>query len=480
MILYKLLLNKVDGKVYGAISSMYKHSVSCIRINDKLTEWFDCQRGLKQGNNLSPTIFSIFINDLVPEVNDLDLGIQVGDVKVSMLLYADDIVFVSGSEAGLQGMLDQLHEWCKKWRVLINTDKSKCMHFRHGRTKQTEYSFKVGNMPLELVECYKYLGVFMHDKRNFTTNSEALAKGAGRALGSIISKVHHLKHFGFNSYTKLYNSCVIPIMDYCSSIWGYKQQQSIDNVQNRALRYFLGVHRFTPTLALTGDSGWLPSMYRRWTNMLRYWNRLVLMEDHRLTKRVFNADYNSDRANWCKDIKSIMTSFNLLDQYNSKMPVSLTHCKSLSRTHYYEKWLHEVKNVAKLRTYQQFKCTFECEQYLNMDLQKNERSIMAQFRCGTLPLRIETGRFVGEKPEQRLCIFCNSDSIESELHFLVECGYYDTFRTELLKSVPPSSSFQTFTGTEKLVYLMNNFPRQVARYLVKAYMKRRSTIYCRN
>ncbi len=38
MMLYKLLLNNIDGKIYDSIKSIYRHSTSCVRINDKLTE----------------------------------------------------------------------------------------------------------------------------------------------------------------------------------------------------------------------------------------------------------------------------------------------------------------------------------------------------------------------------------------------------------------------------------------------------------
>ena len=42
-----------------------------------MTEWFGCRTGMKQGYNLAPTVFSIFANDLVAEVNDIDIGIKV-------------------------------------------------------------------------------------------------------------------------------------------------------------------------------------------------------------------------------------------------------------------------------------------------------------------------------------------------------------------------------------------------------------------
>ena len=148
------------------------------------------------------------------------------------------------------------------------------------------YSFKIGQNVIELVETYKYLGVIFQEKSDFTQTADALATGGGRAFGGLISKLHGLKDFGFKTFEKLYYSCVVPVTDYGSAVWGYKNYAQLDYIQNRAIRYFLGVHRFTPILALVGDSGWLPSQYRRWLTILRLWNRLILMDDSRLTKRL--------------------------------------------------------------------------------------------------------------------------------------------------------------------------------------------------
>ena len=222
MLLYKLLLHHIDGKFYNSIKSIYTSTVSAIRINNKLTEWFDCTTGVRQGCNLSPTLYSVFANDLVKEINDLDIGIQVGERQISLLAYADDICLVANSEDNLQQMLNCVHSWCKRWRVLIYADKSKCMHFRRGRSNRSEYTFKIGENVLETTDRYKYLGVIFHEKQDYSINSEALGKAAGRALGSIISKIHSLKEFGFKAYEKLYSSCVMPILDYCSAVWGLK------------------------------------------------------------------------------------------------------------------------------------------------------------------------------------------------------------------------------------------------------------------
>ena len=59
-----------------------------------------------------------------------------------MLLYANDIALFSDSEENLQTMLNVVHNLCQQWRVLINTQKSKCVHFRKGRTHL--FNFELG------------------------------------------------------------------------------------------------------------------------------------------------------------------------------------------------------------------------------------------------------------------------------------------------------------------------------------------------
>ena len=91
----------------------------------------------------SPTLFSVFINDLVAEINHLNAGVKFENEQLSMLLYADDIVFISSSE--MQLMLDTLHQWCKRLRVLINSTKSKTVHFRQSRKPRSVYQFRIGD-----------------------------------------------------------------------------------------------------------------------------------------------------------------------------------------------------------------------------------------------------------------------------------------------------------------------------------------------
>jgi hypothetical protein len=122
-----------------------------------------------------------------------------------------------------------------------------------------------------------------------------------------------------------------------------------------------------------------------------------------------------------------------------------------------------------------FKSVFKTEDYLLIDLKKNDRSLLAQFRCGILPLRIETGRYVGEAVENRLCLLCDEHLVENESHFLISCKYYENLRRDCLINILHNHADQP--ADRQLCALVQNHPRQLAKYLTKAYLKRRNYLF---
>ena len=71
---------------------------------------FNVEQGVAQGCSLSPILFSIFINDLLKEIEQTELGIQLSSgKKVGGMLFADDFVGVSDSKESLQKLIDVVY-----------------------------------------------------------------------------------------------------------------------------------------------------------------------------------------------------------------------------------------------------------------------------------------------------------------------------------------------------------------------------------
>ena len=318
LLLYKVNNIGIRGKLFNIIRGIYSHSSASVQIASNInTPWFHTPIGVRQGDVMSPTMFAIYINDLIHGLKTVkNCGIDINGEKICAFLYADDLVLVSNDEESLQSMLNTMQKWCSKWRLLINDSKSNVIHFRKARSKRSEHRFTFGKVNLEYVNCYKYLGLPLYENMDFQKTAKMLADSACRAMGALISKFKSCKFMKYKTYTKLFNTLVCPITDYCAGIWGLGEFDKINHVLVQGIRAFLGAHRHIASLL--SDMGWPLDTTRRKVEILRYWNRIHHLSDNRLTKKIFNWLYNGNSA-WCRDACEVLTECEMLDVYRNKL-----------------------------------------------------------------------------------------------------------------------------------------------------------------
>ena len=93
---------------------MYAATKLCICHFSTLSEFFDSNVGVKQGEPLSPFLIIMYINDVYEYINsgnDLD----VEQLAIFMLLFADDMVIMSKDSLELQTMLNRVYDYCVEW-----------------------------------------------------------------------------------------------------------------------------------------------------------------------------------------------------------------------------------------------------------------------------------------------------------------------------------------------------------------------------
>ena len=224
----------------------------------------------------------------------------------------------------------------------------------------------------------------------------------------------------YQVFTKLYDSTVLSIVNYGASIWGQKAYRCITAVQNRAERFSLGVGKFTPSAASQGDMGWIPIETRQWDSVVRQYRRLCNMDNIRLNKRVFLWAHGLRERfkNWNSVFCDRLTSLNLAAYTDINTPIGTKKLVKLvsdaNLNNFVTTW-HETLNRQrarrgqgnnKLRTYRTFKFSYGAEKYVTSIIPRANRSALAKLRCGTAPIRIETGRYEGLPVDQRLCFHC--------------------------------------------------------------------------
>ena len=164
----KLEQHRINGKCLRLIQNMYQNIKSNVHANNQSSAYFPCYSGVRQGENLSPFLFTIFINDLRSFLDryvfrGVDCYINYEEItsyfKILILLFADDTVLFADSELELQHAISVFQDYCSTMKLTVNVSKTKIIIFTNARNSN-HINFMFNLQPIEIVSEYKYLGIY--------------------------------------------------------------------------------------------------------------------------------------------------------------------------------------------------------------------------------------------------------------------------------------------------------------------------------
>lgn len=130
-LLLKLYKCGIQGKILKIIRERYQIVKSCVKSSSTYSDFFEYAIGHRQGEVMSPLLFSLFVEDLELYLqNEIDSGLQIDDIVLILLLFVDDLAIVGKSPDEIQKHLDRLLEYCNNWDLSVNKIKTKIMVFR--------------------------------------------------------------------------------------------------------------------------------------------------------------------------------------------------------------------------------------------------------------------------------------------------------------------------------------------------------------
>ena len=215
-LLYKLIKNGLSYKFISLIKSMYEDIKMAVKLPGGLTPFFESLVGLRQGCNLSPMLFNIYVNDLIEELQNDDCDpVIINNCSISCLMYADDLLVLSESWEGLTASLNKLGTFSNKWKLTVSENKTKIMVFsKNGR--QPFLKHKVGNITIKTCNEYTYLGTTFTQSNSFKVARKQLQKKASKAMFTFLRHINTREGAKPKTIIKLFNSLVKPILIYNS------------------------------------------------------------------------------------------------------------------------------------------------------------------------------------------------------------------------------------------------------------------------
>ena len=84
----KLIKYKINGRLFRVLYNIYKEAKSCVKLDNILSDFFSCNIGVRQGENLSPLLFALFLNDFNTCISKNFNGLQMFTANFILLQYS--------------------------------------------------------------------------------------------------------------------------------------------------------------------------------------------------------------------------------------------------------------------------------------------------------------------------------------------------------------------------------------------------------
>ena len=475
----KVIENGINGKLLRVVYNMYESAKSCVKQQTMISGLFACNMGVRQGENLSPLLFALFLNDfeisLSGKYNGLttirELSSILGNddleyfINMFTLLYADDTLVLAESPEELQLALDEVGNYCHNWGLTINQTKTKVVIFSKGKVR-TQFNFRIGDINIDTSNDYTYLGIIFNFNGKFTKAIDDRITPARKAMFGLNEKAVNLL-LPPDIHIDLFEKMISPIFLYGCEVWGYGNVEPMEIFYRKFIKRVLGIHKSTPNCIVYGEVGKYPIVHQVYKRMISFWANISEGKTSKLSTIMYRIIYKlhldgSYDSPWLLCIKRILCNSGhptFWDQQDLLSPKSFMMKNVVAlqlQNQYIQEWDFEVNRNRKCVAYRIFKDEIRMEPYL-AKLDFVNRRALCKFRTGNHRLPVAKSRYIpGGGGEEALCKLCDTNDLCDEFHVLFICKFFDDHRKKYLKK-----NYYSKPSTLKMNTLFNSKGKQL-------------------
>ena len=424
------------GKFLRVLKELYKEGTCRVNFGEIETDWFGVEEGLKQGCSLSPVLFALYLAELGERLVQSGLGVEIGDVVVPGLFFADDMVVMGQGEGDLRKLLKMVGEYGREWKMQFNSSKSKVVNI--GKKSNKDKRWQVGEgqvqegddycLEIKEQEEYKYLGIWFSGVNGiFKTHVKKTIKKAKKLKG-VIKNVTADTYQRAGVVTKLWESLAIPSILYGVEVFDMadSDKRKLEIIERQVGRWAIGGNKGTGWEAIYGDLGWMSLESRIIEKKLIFAGRVASLEPENWTRQAWNMVERKSLP-WANKIRALTEEVGLGGErvrigqgtWKAEVQVAVDERDRL-------KWREGMENKSTLEKYRSKE-----EKSFEDWLDREEGRIVFNIRAGSLGLRNRTGRTAQDKTCQK----CKEGEVENEQHVVLKCPAYRVERNRMLGKV---------------------------------------------
>ena len=243
ILLKKLYFIGIKGSLYDILESYLSTRTQRTQINSHLSNEAKVRMGVPQGSILGPLLFILYINDLSNISKEADFYLFADDTAIAIKAPNVDEL-----QAKIYRLLPLVTKWFQANRLSLNTTKTNYQIY--SRVLVDDFDIEINESKIMRKKSVKYLGVTIDDNLKWGTHINNISSVISRSLG-IMGRA---KLFLSSDELKLlYNTLVLPYLNYCAAVWGSNYQTRLDKLiklQKRAIRIIDKKPYYYPTREL--------------------------------------------------------------------------------------------------------------------------------------------------------------------------------------------------------------------------------------
>jgi exonuclease III len=241
-LMHKLKAAGVTGKCLRFIDVLYSDTRIKVALSGLLSDEIPLERGVRQGDPLSPILFDLFINDIVDDLDTVVVpGLPEGvDRNIPGLLFADDVALIADSAVKLKAQLEGVGAWATKWGMSVGHSKCGVMvlldSVAHQAAKDQDWALQGSTIPV--VDQYVYLGVTLDHELSLATMIGHRAK-QGLKLFWALRPFLANRQIHLRIKVLAIKALLVPVLTSGGAVFGMHRQElyaPLQKVLNMAMR----------------------------------------------------------------------------------------------------------------------------------------------------------------------------------------------------------------------------------------------------
>ena len=222
----------IPNKILRLIQRTMKDSRAAVFSSGEMSEKFEINKGVRQGDGLSATIFNIAVEGVMRACN---ISGSIIEKSVQIVAYADDLAIIARDSRSLKETLLRVKTEATKRGLEINQEKTKYMEIERRKRNDNIKEVEIGNFRFEKVENFKYLGSIINNKNERSIELKQRIQAGHKAYHKYKTFMKH-NRISKNTKLRIYKTAIRPVVTYgAEAMCLTKKDEEISNIFERKI-----------------------------------------------------------------------------------------------------------------------------------------------------------------------------------------------------------------------------------------------------